>query len=428
MFKECLVSAVMVTISAISSHAATINSSWLAGGWGSWSQASNWNPAIVPDNNATNNFNVTIDGRSTEVDIELQQHRTINSLDSYGDVFFFGATKQTLDFDGGSLTNHGDLDITNLYIGGGANNLTGAFLELDYTEIWDDLYNQINATVEVWNYVEADSIENHGTIISTLGADLCVEDGNIINHGQIELHGGKCGAEGNANSFNNNSGAAITGWGILYAEGPFNNSGSIKAQAGVLRLRCMYTGLTNNGLLSADPSSSLHIKPAGDLNNLATINATAGDFIVDANLINSSDATIQILDGTIAAKKITQKPGAAFNAFGRIVAENGFYIETDATATITGPTNIIGNVTIESGATLEVKDGQTLITGQTTCNGTIHMKGGYIIPQGGLSGTCNVIWEPGIYSNVADFNLDGQVNLKDFAYFADTWLWQASWY
>lgn len=66
-------------------------------------------------------------------------------------------------------------------------------------------------------------------------------------------------------------------------------------------------------------------------------------------------------------------------------------------------------------------------TGQTTCNGTIHIKGGYVIPQGGLSGNCNVIWEPGLYTNVADFNLDGQVNLKDFAYFADVWLWQSAW-
>ncbi|MHC4462894.1 MAG: hypothetical protein ACYS30_15915 [Planctomycetota bacterium] len=38
---------------------------------------------------------------------------------------------------------------------------------------------------------------------------------------------------------------------------------------------------------------------------------------------------------------------------------------------------------------------------------------------------CNIIWEPGIYTNIADFNLHGIVNFKDFADFADVWLWQA---
>ncbi|GAI97908.1 unnamed protein product, partial [marine sediment metagenome] len=37
-------------------------------------------------------------------------------------------------------------------------------------------------------------------------------------------------------------------------------------------------------------------------------------------------------------------------------------------------------------------------------------------------------WQPGFYTNIADFNLDGKVNIKDFALFADTWLWQTSWY
>ena len=74
---------------------------------------------------------------------------------------------------------------------------------------------------------------------------------------------------------------------------------------------------------------------------------------------------------------------------------------------------------------LEISDGTTLVTGHTTNNGTIHMKGGRIIPQGGFTNNGNVIWEPGLYNNIADFNLDGEVNLQDFADFAGTWLWQA---
>ena len=52
------------------------------------------------------------------------------------------------------------------------------------------------------------------------------------------------------------------------------------------------------------------------------------------------------------------------------------------------------------------------------------MKGGRLIPQGGFTNNnCTIIWEPGLYNNMADFNLDGKVDFKDFAEFADTWLW-----
>ena len=54
------------------------------------------------------------------------------------------------------------------------------------------------------------------------------------------------------------------------------------------------------------------------------------------------------------------------------------------------------------------------------------MKGGRIIPQGGFTdNSCNIIWEAGTYNNIADFNLDGEVNFEDDADFADTWLWQS---
>ncbi|MBN2270891.1 MAG: hypothetical protein JXN61_09775 [Sedimentisphaerales bacterium] len=60
-----------------------------------------------------------------------------------------------------------------------------------------------------------------------------------------------------------------------------------------------------------------------------------------------------------------------------------------------------------------------------TFSDTIHMKGGRIIPQGTLSGNYDIKWEPGLYDNIADFNLDGNVNFADYACFPDTWLWQA---
>ena len=76
MFKKAIVLTVIVTILPISSYADTISSTWAGGEFGLWGEAENWDPVIVPDNNATNTFNVTIDGSSVEVDVGLQQHRT----------------------------------------------------------------------------------------------------------------------------------------------------------------------------------------------------------------------------------------------------------------------------------------------------------------------------------------------------------------
>jgi hypothetical protein len=163
-----------------------------------------------------------------------------------------------------------------------------------------------------------------------------------------------------------------------------------------------------------------------DVNNAGIVEVNAGGGVAfDCNLVNEPNGVIKLLGGTLAATTITQKADANFAGFGGISGD--VVIDTNGIIKLTGPTNIVGDVEIRDGATLKISDGLTLITGQTVCNGTIYMKGGYVIPQGGLSGNCNVIWEPGLYTNVADFNLDGQVNLKDFAYFADTWLWQTAW-
>jgi len=99
-------------------------------------------------------------------------------------------------------------------------------------------------------------------------------------------------------------------------------------------------------------------------------------------------------------------------------------MEDNSKIGLTSATHIIGDVNIPANAVLEISDGTTLITGHTTCRGTIHVKGGRIITQGGCDcDDCNINWEPGTYSKVADFNLDGTVDFRDFGAFADAWLW-----
>ena len=59
--------------------------------------------------------------------------------------------------------------------------------------------------------------------------------------------------------------------------------------------------------------------------------------------------------------------------------------------------------------------------------GQISLYGGKFDVYDIFNNNSDIIWEPGIDSNAADYNLDGRVNLEDYAQFAKTWLWEASW-
>ena len=78
MFRKELVLAAVVVLAfwACDLEAAQIASTWVGGSQGQWGQASNWNPAIVPDNGGGDTFNVTIDAGAGEVYIDLRQWRT----------------------------------------------------------------------------------------------------------------------------------------------------------------------------------------------------------------------------------------------------------------------------------------------------------------------------------------------------------------
>jgi hypothetical protein len=132
--------------------------------------------------------------------------------------------------------------------------------------------------------------------------------------------------------------------------------------------------------------SSLHIRPAEDVNNLGTIEVNAGGGVAfDCNMVNEPNAVIKLLGGTIAAKTITQSAGAIFEGFGGITGN--VMINPNGLIELTGPTNIVGDVTVEHKAVLEISNGQTLIVGHTTNNGEIRVVNGDVVSQGGYSGS-----------------------------------------
>jgi hypothetical protein len=427
--KELILAAIVAIFSFYcQTEAAQIAVTWDGGGDGrTWENADNWNPDVVPDNNATNTYAVTINAGG-HIWLGLQQSRTIDQLDCYGE---FELHKWTSDqvvltlVDPSGLTNHDYLVIVRLWIDGNVTNTAGATLELEDTEIEGALYNQAGATIEVFEVSDEvcvdGAVENAGSMTITPVSKLTVEGGTLHNTGQINIYGGSCSVYDGI--IDNNDTGLIKGFGILYTDQLLRNKGQIDAYGGSFAVLSEKSFL-NTGVLCNKPSASLYVKPEEDVNNNGTIEANAGGGVTfDCNLVNDTNGVIELLNGTLAATAITQRDDANFSGFGAITGD--VMIDPGAMIRLGGSTDIVGNVTVEG--TLEISDGVTLITGQTVCSGTIHIKGGYLIPQGGLSGDCNIIWEPGLFTNPADFNLDGEVNFGDFAYFAETWLWQTAW-
>ena len=444
MFRKVLMlTAVVLVFSACEVEAAVIDSNWVGGQQGQWNQASNWNPATVPDNGG-DTFAVTIDSGSNGVDwveVGLQQWRTIDQLDCYGEVELGAWTPNWMQLTlvgPNGLTNYGDLEIGQININGNVTNY-GDLEFWEHINIHGNLINHAGGTL-VFDDHDVDIegadggvggvVENDGVIICTRGGGP-TEEVLLNNRGSIQLFNGHFSNEG---VFDNNSTGHIEGWGDINSSQLIRNKGTLFASSGVLFLSSQ-GAMTNTGTLGNKPLGSLHIKPAEDVNNQGTIEVNGGGGVAfDCNVVNDPNALIQLRGGFLAASNITQKAGATFEGFGgitgNVVIEPNSASEPNSIIRLTGPTNIVGDVNIESGATLEISDGTTLVTGDCVCNnGTIRMVGGRIIIQGDFTNdNCNIIWQPGTYANAADFNLDGLVNFKDFADFADTWLWESAWH
>ena len=429
MFKKVLfIATVILFFSACHIEAAVINSNWVGGSSNEWGNAANWNPNIVPDNNLTNTFAVTIDAGGDELFVGLQQSRTINQLDCYGEVFLRKWPHYWIELSlvgTNGLTNYGVLEIEELNVNGNITNNPGAYIDILDLVITGNLDNPAGGMIEVeWDCCVIGAVENGGLMVIVPAGELNIDENTLHNTGQVNIYGGECFAD---EILDNNDTGLIKGFGMFYAKQLVENKGQIIAYGGSLVI-ASEGPLTNTGVLGNKPLSSLHIKPAEDVNNQGTIEVNAsGGIAFDCNLVNEADSVIRLLGGTLAATTITQSADANFAGFGGITGN--IEIESGATISLTGPTNIVGDVNIPSGSTLEISDGQTLITGHTTCDGTIRLIGGTVVFQGDCDcEDCEIINEAGIDRNHFDVNANGIVDAHDFAYFANTWLWTATWY
>ncbi len=427
-----IITALLLSLNQAS--AAHYDVSWDGGGNGhSWGDKDNWNPDIVPRNSASNTFDVSIS--NSHVVLDDYYDVNVSSLSIDGDVDLWSRFVQVFFIEHSSLSIGANdrIELNDLHVVPNGAVLNYGRIDFQHRSmIKEDIvnYGHINISAISEAGIEGE-LTNHGTVEISPISHFNANEG-IQNHAQFGIHGG-LGATDDA--MNNNPTGILKGFGVFYAEQQIVNAGQIVAWGGSLTVA---TGgaLTNTGLIQSTELSPLLISPymsstPGDFHNSGTIDIrTGGGAAFDCNLINDPGATIRFDGGTLAADNIQQMVDANLVGFGQIsgnllIGPAG--IDSSAIVKLTGPTNIVGDVNIMAGNKLEISDGITLITGHTTCNnGTIHMVGGRVICQGGLTNNnCNIVWEPGLYINMADFNLDGKMNFEDFAYFADVWLWQA---
>jgi hypothetical protein len=406
--KTLLLTVTVLVLCACNLFAAQVDSTWVGGGGNhDWETAANWNPQLVPDNNVSQTYAVTITGTY----IVLKADHSIDSLDTYGTVKLEGGettySEPDIELTNG-LTNHGLLRMFGPDIYGKVTNSTGATITVD----------------DEFSVYGQSGIQNFGTVLLGPASSMWAEY-DINNSGSIDTFDGVCGATGN---IINNATGTIRGSGMVGFETfQIDNKGLIQSVGGTLTL--FASSISNIGTIKNSPGATIaaRISPSNHNNQgLIEINSD-GAITFDSNLINEPNGIVKLLGGTLGAVKITQKPDANFTGFGGITGN--VQIDPNAIIKLTGPTNVVGDVNVPADATLEISDGQTLITGHTTCKGTIHLKGGTVIFQGGCDCTdCNIINEAGLDRNHFDINADGTVKLDDFAAFANSWLWQASWY
>jgi len=431
MFRKVLFLAGAVSVlMGWNAKAAVINSTWIGGDKGSWGYSGNWNPNIVPDNSASDTFNVSIS--NARIWLSEYHDPNISSLSIDGDVELWSRFVRVFRIEHSSLSiGAGDsLQLSDIHVESNGAVSNYGFIDFQHRSlIKEDLVNYGNINISSISEAGIEGeLTNNGTVSIAHSSHFNANEG-IQNYALFGIYGGLGVTD---EVMNNNPAGTLQGFGLFYADQAITNEGQITAWGGSLTVATGGT-FTNTGLIQSTELSPLLISPymsgtPGDFNNLGTIEIqTGGGVAFECNLVNDANGVIELLGGTLAATTITQSQGGTFQGFGSIAGE--VIVEPNGIIELTAPTNIVGDITIGDGATLEVSDGTTIITGHTTCNnGTIHMVGGRVICQGGLTNNgCEIVWEPGIDSNAADYNLDGRVNLEDYAQFAKTWLWEASW-
>jgi hypothetical protein len=291
-FTVCAVLLLAIAISRLSS-AAVIDDTWTDGS-STWNTPANWNNG-VPNNNATNQYNVRIDNNvNANVTVSLDINPTINTLTVDSGDSLSITNGLSLSLVGASLAANGTValsstgNITDLILQGAQTTLSGSGSLTLSTNVNNRIYGNV-ATNEL---VNAATISGSGQ----LGANVL----KLTNQGLVDANQSAVAlsvdpsASGVTNTGTMRASAGAT---LSLTGGTFNNTGGVITALDASTVQLTSGATITGGTLSTAGSGviqNVNTNTIGGLANTGTLNVANGSVLnVSGDLSNS---------GTIAIK------------------------------------------------------------------------------------------------------------------------------
>jgi hypothetical protein len=230
---------IVIALLAQTSGGAIVNATWSFNGSGDWSTAQNWDIGIVPNNNATDQYNVRIDNDAIfNVAVSLNSHHTINNLIvDAGDQLTIGGFTSNFTLAGSSIVNNGLVSLNTSGISGLRLQSPATTLSGTGTLVMND-----NSGTSIRGTAGSNELINTAT--HTIAGSGWIGLLKLTNQGLIDA--------------NDSSGDEL----FINGTGPFNmrNSGTMKASlGGKLHLASGTFDNTGGGLIHAANGSSVEL-------------------------------------------------------------------------------------------------------------------------------------------------------------------------
>lgn len=421
-----------------------------ASGSGLWSDAANWYPPIVPNNNGPDTYDVYIPMPMMppyQTVITLDMNAAVDLLRSDEIVYIYSdlprgmrtlSVTQNMDLMYGALRLQGIRLVNDPTI--------RMYMMLNDSMLTGSVENQ--GTLNLLGFCGVGPLENYGVMRLLNGAVVAAD--MFQNYGTLDLTGGIFESYSIQTSYD----SKITGSGkvIMFDPASGQNQGVICAKGGHLYVAGtdMYGGsFVNQGMLQSDSGSHLEIEMpsienqqriAVMPNSSMTLNCMNGltnyfeiEVYEDGALTISGDENSPIgyiynQGGQIRLQGgHLQAPSVQLNS-GDLRCQNGTIggavrVGDSASAVFRGECSVFGMLEISPNGEIWIHEGVLSVDGPVMNAGIIHLNGGIIIPGEDFSDLGQVIAEPSAYRNVSDYNRDGVVNLGDYALFGNNWLW-----
>jgi len=165
------------------------------------------------------------------------------------------------------------------------------------------------------------------------------------------------------------------------------NAGVLAAANGDLHL---WGNLTNTGLLKNEVGSNLFVEGTTVVHTGDIESDAAGAVVFPAAVTNEAGKQVTLLGGTLSTPTLTNKAGGTVTGFGTLAGD----LVNRGMVDLYGDSTLVGGLVNDAGATFQVRNSRTLVTGPATNNGTLTTQSGTIVFEGGLSNNGTLGFDP----------------------------------